>query len=181
MPRAITFASRLRTTILAQACLGILLRLDDRIDRGNIEDFPLARYASQYRARHARVGNVSSRVKDGVECLFDADKPPLATWVWIYDEDPWCTSMQTMRPEKPKALAVPLYYAARLGFRDLAEHLIANAGQWLMPGIAKATLHFKLLGSTTGKHPTCAIITGTRRRSQCSRQTGRHPIPIGVM
>jgi hypothetical protein len=114
--------------------------LDDRIDRGNIEDFPLARYAAQYRARHARVGNVSSRVKDGVECLFDADKPHSATWVWIYDEDLWSTSMRTMHPEKRKA--VPLYYTARLGFRDLAEHLIANAGQWLMPGIAKATLHF---------------------------------------
>ena len=32
--------------------------------------------------------------------------------------------MSTMCPEKPEA--VPLYYAARLGFRDLAEHLIAE-------------------------------------------------------
>jgi hypothetical protein len=80
MLRAITFAPRLRTTILAQVCLGILLRLDDRIDRGNIEDFPLARYAAQYYwARHARVGNVSSRIKDGMECLFDADKPHITT------------------------------------------------------------------------------------------------------
>jgi ankyrin repeat protein len=32
--------------------------------------------------------------------------------------------MSTACPEKPAA--VPLYYAARLGFRDLAEHLIAE-------------------------------------------------------
>lgn len=32
--------------------------------------------------------------------------------------------MDTERPEKPGA--VPLYYAARLGFRDLAEHLITK-------------------------------------------------------
>jgi hypothetical protein len=32
--------------------------------------------------------------------------------------------MSSMRPEKPEA--VPLYYAAALGFRDLAEHLIAE-------------------------------------------------------
>ena len=111
-------------TILAQACLGVLLRLDDRVDRDNIENFPLARYAAQYWATHARFENASSRIKDGMECLFDADKPHFATWLWIYNEDQGGRSMSTMCPEKPEA--VPLYYAARLGFRDLAEHLIAK-------------------------------------------------------
>jgi hypothetical protein len=41
-------------TILAQACLGLLLRLDDRVDRDNIKNFPLARYAAQYWPTHAR-------------------------------------------------------------------------------------------------------------------------------
>jgi ankyrin repeat domain-containing protein 50 len=112
-------------TILVRACLGVLLRLDDRIDRDSMESFPLARYAAQYWATHARIENVSSRIKDGMECLFDADRPHFATWVWIYNEDRWLgDSMSTMRPEKPKA--VPLYHAAMLGFRDLAEHLIAE-------------------------------------------------------
>ena len=110
-------------TILAQACLGALLRLDDDVDRDKIENFPLARYAGQYWATHAQVENVSSRIKDGMECLFDADKPHFATWLWIYDDD-WGSSMTTMCPEKPKS--VPLYHAARLGFRDLAEHLIVK-------------------------------------------------------
>ncbi|KAF8490662.1 hypothetical protein F5888DRAFT_1098085 [Russula emetica] len=114
-------------TILVRACLGVLLRLDDGIDCDNIEGFPLALYAAQYWARHARIENVSSRIKDGMECLFDADKPHFATWLWIYNEDQWYRSMSTMRPEKPEA--VPLYYAAMLGFRDLARHLIAEHPQ----------------------------------------------------
>ena len=64
--------------ILAQACLGVLLRLDDSIDRDTIENFPLARYAAQHWATHARVEDVSLRIKDGMECLFDADKPHFA-------------------------------------------------------------------------------------------------------
>jgi hypothetical protein len=110
-------------TILAQACLGVLLRLDDGIDRNNIENFPLARYAAQYWPTHARFEGASSRIKDGMECLFDAEKPHFATWLWIFDEDRK-NSMTTMSPKKPEA--VPLYYAAVLGFRDLAEHLIAE-------------------------------------------------------
>ena len=111
-------------TILAQACLGVLLRLDDQVDRDKIKNFPLARYAAQYWATHARVENASAWIKDGMECLFDADKPHFATWLWIYNEDRYGHSMSTTRPEKPEA--VPLYYAARLGFRDLAEHLITE-------------------------------------------------------
>ena len=112
-------------TILARACLGVLLRLDDEVDRDNIKNFPLSRYAAQYWAAHARFENVSSWIKDGMECLFDADKPHFASWLWIYDEDCWGgRPMRTMCPEKPSA--VPLYYAARLGFCDLAEYLIAE-------------------------------------------------------
>ena len=110
-------------TILAQACLGVLLQLDDRVDRNNIEGFPLARYAAQYWATHARSGDVSSSVNDGMEFLFDSDKPHFATWLWIWDgyQD---KAMSTSRPVTPEA--VPLYHAARLGFRDLADHLIAD-------------------------------------------------------
>jgi hypothetical protein len=108
--------------ILAQACLGVLLRLDDCVDRDSIKSFPLARYAAQYWPTHARVENVSSHIKDGMERLFDEDEPHFAVWLWIYNEDSGGLSMFTMRPEKPEA--VPLYHAARLGFRDLAEHLV---------------------------------------------------------
>jgi hypothetical protein len=110
-------------TILAQACLGVLLRLDDRVDRDSIESFPLARYAAQYWPTHARVENVSSHIMDGMERLFDADKPHFATWLWVYNEDR-DRSMTTMRPEEPEA--VPLYHAASLRFPDLTERLIVK-------------------------------------------------------
>ena len=110
--------------ILAQACLGVLLRLDDRINRDNIKDFPLARYAAQHWVDHARFKNVSSLIKGEMECLFDPDKPHFATWLWIYNEDRGGRSMSTMSPEKPEA--VPLYYAALFGFRDLTAHLLAE-------------------------------------------------------
>jgi len=110
--------------ILAQACLGVLLRLDNRINRDNIKEFPLARYAAQHWVDHARFENVSSLIKREMECLFDPDKPHFAAWLWIYNEDPRGRSMSTTSPEKPEA--VPLYYAARFGFRDLTAHLLAE-------------------------------------------------------
>ena len=127
--------------ILAQACLGVLLRLDDRVDRDDIKNFPLARYAAQHWPTHARFGSASSRIKNGMECLFDSEKPHFATWLWIYDED-WCRkSMTTTSPGEPRAF--PLYYAARLGFRDLAEHLIAKHPEHVnaMGGWEKTPMH----------------------------------------
>ena len=115
-------------TILAQACLGVLLRMGDRMNAYNIKDFPLARYAGDYWPAHARVENVSSHIKDGMECLFDEDKPHFATWLWIskkeYQRGRGYIPMITPFPKKPEA--VPLYRAAMHGFRDLAEHLIAE-------------------------------------------------------
>jgi Ankyrin repeats (3 copies) len=116
-------------TILAQACLGVLLRLDDGVDRESIKGFPLALYAAQYWPTHGREENVSSCIKDGMECLFDAEKRHFSTWLWVYNEDLMGVSMSTAGPEKPDG--VPLYYAARLGFCDLAEQLIAKHPEYV--------------------------------------------------
>jgi len=110
-------------TILAQACLGVLLRLDDHIDRDKIKNFPLAKYAAEHWVKHARVENVPSHIEDGMKCLFNVDKPHFAAWLWVYDEDR-NRSMRTTFPEKPDT--VPLYYAARFGLRDLAAYLLAE-------------------------------------------------------
>ena len=122
-------------TTLAQACIGVLLRLDDHVDRDKIKDFPLAQYAARHWAGHAKFGSVSSRIKDGMECFFDEDKPHFATWLWID------VGMYAEHPETPKA--VPLYHAARLGFRDLAEHLIAEHPEHLnaRAGRGKTAMH----------------------------------------
>ena len=110
-------------TILAQACLGTLLRLDDRVDRDSIVTFPLAQYAAQCWPMHTRCMDAASRIKNGVERLFDAARPHFATWLWIYVDEEG-RSMPTMWPEKPET--TPLYYAAMFGFHDLAEYLITE-------------------------------------------------------
>ena len=111
-------------TILAQACLGVLLRLDDRIDRDKIKQFPLAGYAAEHWVKHAKYENVASRIKDGMECLFDADKPHFAAWLWIYNEESYPHSSTIVNPQNPAA--VPLYYAANFGFHDLTAQLLVE-------------------------------------------------------
>jgi ankyrin repeat protein len=111
-------------TVLVRACLGVLLCLDDGVDEDNIENVPLAQYSAQYWTTHAQFKDVSLRTKDGMERLFDADRPHFATWLWIYNDDQDGRSISTMHPEKPEA--TPLYYAASFGFLDLVKHLIAK-------------------------------------------------------
>jgi ankyrin repeat protein len=111
-------------TIIAQACLGVLLQLDDRLDHDRIKDFPFATYTAQYWVEHARFKGVSSHIQNGMERLFDADMPHLSALLWIYNEDLYGRSMDTMSPEKLDG--VPLYYAALFGFRDLTARLLAE-------------------------------------------------------
>jgi hypothetical protein len=73
-------------TILAQACLGILLQIQDDIDRHTVKDHP-ARYAAKHWTTHAQSGEVSSCLHKGMEYLFDANKPHFKTWLTLCDID----------------------------------------------------------------------------------------------
>src|SRR6266699_3265174 len=53
--------------ILAQACLGVLLRLDDRIIEDNIDGIPLVEYASRHLFDHAGFEKVASHIRDAME------------------------------------------------------------------------------------------------------------------
>ncbi|KAH9013199.1 hypothetical protein EDB85DRAFT_2098425 [Lactarius pseudohatsudake] len=112
-------------TILAQASLGVLLLLDERIDRDSIVGLPLAQYAAEHWPEHVKFENVLSHVKGGVDELFDADKPHFAAWVWLHDVDG--SSMEGTSPSQPEA--PPLYYAVRVGNRALAEHVLSKHPQ----------------------------------------------------
>ena len=127
-------------TILAQACLGVLLRLDDRVDEDNVGHIPLVKYAAQYWVDHAQFEEVASRIRDAMNYFFDADKPHWAAWcrVQMIDE-------QWLQFESSGSQDVfPLYYASLGGFYNLVEHLVgkhpehinATGGEMVIPLVA---------------------------------------------
>ena len=89
-------------TILAQCCLGVLLRLDDSLTHSS-----LAKYAAEHWFDHALFENVSSRVKEGIEKLFDLDKPHFSRWIRIHDID---RDMWGLEGDKTRLEAAPMYY-----------------------------------------------------------------------
>ena len=111
-------------TILAQACLAVLLRLDD--------SSPLAKYAAQHWVDHAQFERVSLPVEDGMRRLFDPSGPYFVAWLKLHDIDrdqPFSADAYYPWPDKSRPMAAPLYYASLCGFRDLAEHLIVKSSQ----------------------------------------------------
>jgi len=72
-------------TLLAQACLGVLLRLDDTVNAENAKDIPLAEYGARYWVDHAQFGNVSLCIQEGMEFLFDEDKSHWAAWIRVHN------------------------------------------------------------------------------------------------
>jgi len=115
-------------TIVAQACLGVLLHIDETITEDDLEKFPLAEYAAMHWVGHARFSDVSRNIEDGMKCLFDPDNRHLAVWVWIYDpESPALRHERSQRPSE--ARATPLHYAAFCGIQDIIEFLIVERSQ----------------------------------------------------
>jgi len=103
-------------TIMAQACLSVLLRLDPSIDRAGIKAFPLAWYAAKHFGDHAEFERVLSHIWDGVDDLLDADKSHFAVWFRIH-RDYWNNEL----PD-----ATPLYYVSERGYRGLVDFLISK-------------------------------------------------------
>jgi ankyrin repeat protein len=115
-------------TILARACITVLLHLDESMNKKRLRTFPLAFYAAQHWVDHAKFGDVTSRIQDTMERLFNPSEPYLASWVWIHDVDGGqireSTGSLAKYPTVPKATA--LYYAALCGFSTLVNHLIVT-------------------------------------------------------
>jgi ankyrin len=138
-------------TILAQACLGVLLRLDDRVDEESAKEIPLAEYAAEHWVSHAQVENVTTRVRHAMETLFDSEKPHFSAWLRVYCVDPprrfqwvdyppggWVrgcgrlrTQQRRIRVEIPRVFSQPLYYSSLYGFFDLVEQLVIKDPQYV--------------------------------------------------
>ncbi|KAI9453276.1 hypothetical protein BJY52DRAFT_1225714 [Lactarius psammicola] len=128
-------------TVISRACLGVLLR--DPVDQNDADanSVSLALYAARYWVTHAQVENVASSIRDGMQYLFDPDRPYFSAWVKLYDIDHrrWSPRLKTrMQPE-----AAPLYYAAFCGFHEVVEHLALKYPQYAnaICGNAGTALH----------------------------------------
>jgi ankyrin repeat protein len=116
-------------TIISQACLGVLLHLDENITNESLKKFPLAEYAAEHWVGHARFENVASNVLDGMKRLFDPTKCHFSVWVWIYDSElpSWRRSERSERLSR--ARATPLHHAAVCNMPDIATFLIVEHSQ----------------------------------------------------
>ena len=130
IPRRYHVSTRSAHTLAAQACLGILLHLDeDVVTSDSLAKWPLAQYAAKHWAYHARFEDVSRDVEDGMKQLFDPNKPHLAICLWICDPNSFFLQ-QTGQAESPLALrGTPLHYAALWGFDSIVEFLIIERSQ----------------------------------------------------
>ena len=144
-------------TIMAQACLSVLLRLGDGVEEDrSVNGSPLARYAARHWVAHAQFQNVSLRVQIAMERLFDPERRYFAAWLRLYDRDthkhiPPFTYFVTGK----KSDGTPLYYAALCGFQGLVEHLIA-----------KCPSHVKAIG---GYYQTAGVAALTGRHFELAR------------
>jgi len=113
---------------LSEACLSVLLSLDDPVDKNSVKNSPLSIYAARHWVDHAQFEDVASTIEDAMDLLFDSTNSHFTTWVWIYDIDyPFRDIMFTEHPTIPAA--VPLYYATLCGFHGLVGRLISACPQ----------------------------------------------------
>ena len=113
-------------TLITRACLGVLLR--DPSDESAAATTPLALYAAEHWVAHSKVKDVASRVRNGMESLFDPDGPYFSAWVKLHNPDRrrWYDGLE----HKTQPGAAPLYYAAFLGLHEIVEHLSLKYGQY---------------------------------------------------
>ena len=107
-------------SLVMQACLGILLHLDEDITSDSLDKFPLAEYAAKHWVEHARYEGVSQNAEEGMKPLFDSSKPHFGIWLWIYD--PIQPFDRAESPSPPHA--TPLHYAAYCGLHAIVTSLV---------------------------------------------------------
>jgi ankyrin repeat protein len=113
-------------TMVAQACLGTLLHLDENVTSDSLKNFPLAEYALEHWMDHAQFDNVSLTLKDGIQLLFDPEKSHVKVWVRLFDLDSLLSGPLDGPSQPPET---PLHFAALLGMCDVAQFLIIERSQ----------------------------------------------------
>ena len=108
--------------ILAQACVTVLMQLEEKEDDEGFRALPLASYATDSWSRHTQFGDVASRIQDSLACLFNPQKPHFRPQILLQSImdffDPYLICFS--QPDK----ITPLSFVAFCGFSGLARHLI---------------------------------------------------------
>jgi ankyrin repeat protein len=112
--------------ILAQACLAVLLCLNDRTSEYSVWKIPLSEYVSEHWVDHTRVGKVDLQIKGGLDYFFDLDNPHFAAYIRIWGLYHLVTVSSDDEQIAVLPPAAPLCLAAHLGLSGLAERLIAK-------------------------------------------------------
>ena len=115
-------------TIIAQACLGVLLHIDENITEDDLKKFPLAEYAAEHWTGHARVEGVSPNIQDGMKRLFDPSNCHFSVWLWIYHPE-WPTGITGRPRHRSRTMETPLHHAAFHGLNDVVNFLIVERSQ----------------------------------------------------
>jgi hypothetical protein len=115
---------------LSRACICVLLRLGETVDKADLENSPLASYAIQYWVWHTQQCNVAPQNQDIMKLLFDPNKPH-QEWIWMCDikkvqkrATGGISSISSPRTPTP----CPLYYAGLYGFSELISYLVTVCG-----------------------------------------------------
>ena len=104
--------------VLAQACIGVLLR--DPVDQ-DAAKISLTRYAARHWLTHAQVDNVACRIRDGMQHLFDPNKSYFSTWLQLHDAK--YISLLDDLQGKIQPEAARLYAAAFCGLNEVVSVL----------------------------------------------------------
>ena len=110
-------------TVITQACLGMLLHLDQTVTRHSLSQFHLAKYAAIYWFMHACFEGVSQNMEEGMKQLFDRMKPYLSIWLWIHDPTGYSQQERAGATVPLPLCGTPLHYAAFCGLYDIAKIL----------------------------------------------------------
>ena len=110
--------------ILARACVTVLLQADEQQDKKRFRALPLGSYAIDHWVRHARFGDVASRIQDSLSYLFNPKMPYFKPRILVVCFEGGAQAdfnhFAFQEPDK----VTPLFLAASCGFNGLVKHLI---------------------------------------------------------
>ena len=155
-------------TILAQACMGVLLQPDDCVEENKVgRSSSLAEYAAWHWVMHAQFERVSLSLGKAMEYLFDLDKPYFVAWLKLHNIDirpgKDDSSLYWVTPPSTSS-GSPLYYAALCGFQGLVEHLFVKSPQ-----------HVNASGGYYVTPLIAALARGHYQTANLLRYNGAHP------